>query len=143
MAQGELYLRKGSTWVDAYDEYGLSLEDGGLSRLMTPAPHKEPVQNKNLASHGTSIHGPAVYKDVRSLSLPMHITAPSRTVFFQRYWKFCQEILDPGWIYLRHSALGGLTFRFLYVDCQTFSQYNRVMGKFTLSLEEPNPNNRV
>ena len=143
MPQGEVFLKKGNAWVDAYTEYGLSFEDEGLSRLMTPAPHKEPVQNKNLAMHGTSIQGGTDYKDVKTLSIPMHITAPDRQTFFQLYWKFCQEILDPGMIHIQHSALDGVTFHFRYVDCQPFSQYNREMAKFTLSLEEPNPNNRT
>ena len=79
MPLGEVQLRKGNVWVDAYTEYGLSFEDEGLSRIMTPAPHKEPVQNKNMAMHGTSIEGGVNYKDVRTLSIPMHITAPTRT----------------------------------------------------------------
>jgi len=143
MPQGEVQLRKGNVWVDAYTEYGLSFEDEGLSRIMTPAPHKEPVQNKNMAMHGTSIEGGVNYKDVRTLSIPMHITAPTRTAFLQLYWKFCTEILDPGWIHIKHSALDDVVFHFRYVDCQPFSEYNREMAKFTLSLEEPNPNHRT
>lgn len=129
--------------MDAYDEYGLSLEDEGLSRLMTPAPHKEPVQNKNMAMHGTSIKGGVNYKDVRTLSLPMHITATTRQQFFQRYWKFCNEILDAGWVHVKHSAMDGVVFHFRYVDCPSCSVYHRKMAKFALSLEEPNPNNRI
>lgn len=143
MAQGEVFFKRNNAWVDAYTEYGLSFEDEGLSRLMTPAPHKEPVQNKNMAMHGTSIKGAVGYKDVRTISVPMHITAASKTVFFQRYWKFCQEILDPGWIHIKHAALTDTVFHFRYVDCQPFSEYHREMAKFTLSLEEPNPNNRT
>lgn len=143
MAQGEVFFKRNNAWVDAYTEYGLSFEDEGLSRLMTPAPHKEPVQNKNMAMHGTSIKGAVGYKDVRTISVPMHITAASKTVFFQRYWKFCQEILDPGWIHIKHAALTDVVFHFRYVDCQPFSEYHREMAKFTLSLEEPNPNNRT
>lgn len=143
MPAGELYLRRGGSWVDAYTEYGLSLEDEGLSRLMTPAPQKEPVQNKNMAMNGTAIKGGVGYKDVRTLSLPIHILAPTRESFFSQYWKFCNEILDTGWVHVRHSALSGVEFHFRYVDCQQCSVYHRKMAKLTLSLEEPNPNNRT
>ena len=43
--------------MDAFVTYGVSLESEGMSKLMTPAPHKEPVQNKNLAMNGTAIVG--------------------------------------------------------------------------------------
>ena len=147
MPHGELFFKRNNDWVDAYDEYGVSFEDEGLSKIMTPAPHKEPVQNKNMAMNGTSIKGGVNYKDVKTLSVPMHITAKTKSAFFQRYWKFCTEILDPGWIHLKHVELNKdnepVIFHFRYVDCQPFSQFCRQMAKFTLSLEEPNPNKRT
>ena len=51
MPAGELTING----KDAYTTWGLSLEETGLSKLMTPAPHKEPVQNKNMAMNGTKI----------------------------------------------------------------------------------------
>lgn len=143
MPVNEVFIKYNGTFEDAFVRYGLSFEEEGLSRLMTPAPHKEPVQNKNLAMHGTSIAGNVNYKDVRTLSIPFHITAPDKATFFQRYWRFCQEVLDTGWVHLKHAALTDKVFHFRYVDCQQFSQFNREMAKFTLSLEEPNPNNRT
>ncbi|MGX8695470.1 MAG: hypothetical protein ACSW8D_03710, partial [Prevotella sp.] len=72
MPAGELTING----KDAYTYWGLSLEETGLSKLMTPAPHKEPVQNKNMAMNGTMIVGAVNLKDVRTVSLPVHITAP-------------------------------------------------------------------
>ncbi|MBQ4393292.1 MAG: hypothetical protein II826_09325 [Prevotella sp.] len=143
MAKGELFFKRGSEWVDAYDTYGVSLETEGMSKLMTPAPHKEPVQNKNLAMNGTAIVGGVGYKDVKTLSLPMHLTAPTREDFLTRYALFCTEILDPGWIHIRTKYQRGVVYHFRYVDCQPFSEYNMKLAKYTLSLEEPNPTNRT
>lgn len=70
--KGELYIKINGNWVDTWTEYGLSMEDTGLSALMTPAPHKEPIQNKNMAMNGTCIVGPVTLKDVRQLSLPVY-----------------------------------------------------------------------
>ena len=142
MAKGELFFKRGSEWVDAYDTYGVSLETEGMSKLMTPAPHKEPVQNKNLAMNGTIVGGVG-YKDVKTLSLPMHLTAPTREDFLTRYALFCTEILDPGWIHIRTKYQRGVVYHFRYVDCQPFSEYNMKLAKYTLSLEEPNPTNRT
>lgn len=141
--KGELYFKRGDDWVDAYDAYGVSLESEGMSKLMTPAPHKEPVQNKNVAMHGTSIEGGVGYKDVRTLSVPMHLVAVSRDEFLSRYALFCAEILDAGWIHVRTKYQRGVVYHLRYVDCQPFSEYNMKLAKFTLSLEEPNPNNRT
>ena len=32
-----------STWKNARTEWGMSLSDGSLSKLLTPAPNKEPI----------------------------------------------------------------------------------------------------
>jgi hypothetical protein len=143
MAHGDLYFIKNNMAIDAFDEYGISLEDEGISKIMTPAPHKEPVQNKNMAMHGTAIVGNVNLKDVRTLSLPMHIVAKTKEAFFTKYGKFCSEILDAGWIHLKTKYQPNVIYHFRYVDCQPFSIYNMEMAKFTLSLEEPNPNNRT
>lgn len=141
--QGELYFKRGDDWVDAFAAYGVSLESEGMSKLMTPAPHKEPVQNKNLAMNGTAIVGAVGYKDVRTLSVPMHIVARTKEDFLAHYAAFCSDILDAGWIHIRTKYQRGVVYHFRYVDCQPFSEYNMKMAKFTLSLEEPNPNNRT
>ena len=141
--QGELFFKRGNDWVDAFVMYGVSLESEGMSKLMTPAPHKEPVQNKNLAMNGTAIVGAVGYKDVRTLSVPMHIVARSKEGFLTRYAAFCSEILDAGWIHVKTKYMSGVVYHFRYVDCQPFAEYNMDMAKFTLSLEEPNPNNRT
>lgn len=141
--KGELYFKRGGEWVDAYATYGVSLESEGMSKLMTPAPHKEPVQNKNLAMHGTSIEGGVGYKDVRTLSVPMHLVAGSREEFLERYALFCTDILDAGWIHVRTKYQRNVVYHLRYVDCQPFAEYNMKLAKFTLSLEEPNPNNRT
>lgn len=141
--QGELFFKRGNDWVDAFVTYGVSLESEGMSKLMTPAPHKEPVQNKNLAMNGTAIVGAVGYKDVRTLSVPMHIVAQTKNDFLTRYAAFCTEILDAGWIHVKTKYQRGVVYHFRYVDCQPFSEYNMKMAKFTLSLEEPNPNNRT
>lgn len=144
MAKGTLYLKRSNAWVDAKQTYGIALESEGMSRLLTPAPHKEPVQNRNMAMHGTSIVGGTQYKDVRTVSLPMHIYASSESDFLDKYDAFCADILDTGWVHMKVvRTTRTLFFHFRYVDCQPFSEYNMEMAIFTLSLEEPNPNNRT
>ena len=139
-----LFFKKDGTWVDAHTRYGISLGMEAMSKLLTPAPHKEPVQNKNMAMHGTSIKGAVGYKEVRAVSLPMYIIAKTEAEFLDKYDLFCTEILDAGWIHAKVvRPTRTIFYHFRYVDCQPFSEFNMEMASFTLSLEEPNPNNRT
>ena len=152
MPKGQLYIKTsvtssptstdtnvGNGWVDAFDTWGVSLTAGSRSRLMTPAPHKNAVTNKNVISHGASIVQSSFYKDVRQLSLEMHITAPSESAFLQRYAAFCTQVLDQGLIHMKLSSQPSVVYHLVYVDCQQFAEYNLSLAKFTLSLEEPHP----
>ena len=145
MAKGILYIKTANTngWVDAYDTWGLSLSQTGLSRLMTPAPNKSAVTNKNIISHGASVVQNTFYKDVRQVSLEVHITARTKDVFMQRYASFCSQVLDAGYILIKTSYQPNEVYHFLYLDCTQFSEFLREMAKFTLTLEEPHPEIRT
>lgn len=131
-----------SGWVDAYVTWGLSLSDGARSKLMTPAPHKDPVTNKNVITHGVSIVQSGVYKDARQVSLEVHITAPDSSTFKTRYADFCSKVLDVGFINLKLACAPTVIYHMRYVDCQQFTEFNLEMAKFTLTLEEYNPSVR-
>lgn len=134
---------KDLTWIDVHEEYGMSLSDGSLSRLMTPAPNKEPIKNANAVTHGSSIVGGIGKKNERTVNLEVHFTAPDQTTFLQRYAAFCSDILDVGAFDLRTSVQPGVVYHFIYLDCTQFSQFHLELAKFTLSLIEPNPSNRT
>ena len=129
-------------WVDAYTAWGLSLEDGSLSRLLTPAPHKEPITNKNVISNGMSVVQTQFYKDVRQVTLEVHITASTEQAFYTQYKDFCAKVLDAGLIHLKHAYDPNVVYNMLYVDCTQFAKVQE-MAKFTLSLEEPRPDIRT
>lgn len=144
MVKTGLYFKVNNAWVDAHDRYGISVDATTMSKLLTPAPHKEPVQNKNMAMHGTSIQGNVNYKDVRSVSLPLYLCASTEADFLTKYELFCQQVLDTGWVHVKVVRPSkNYFYHFRYVDCQPFSEYHMEMASFTLSLEEPNPANRT
>ena len=145
MPHGELHIKTASIngWVDAFDTWGLSLSETGLSRLMTPAPNKSAVTNKNIISHGASVVQNTFYKDVRQISLEVHITAPTKEDFMDRYAAFCAQVLDAGYIRMKTKYQTGVVYHFLYLDCTQFAEYGRRMAKFTLTLEEPHPEVRT
>lgn len=145
MPHGVLYIKTGSDqqWKDAFDHYGLSLSEQGLSQLMTPSPNKQGVTNKNIVSDGESYVQGTFYKDVRQVSLDMHMSAPSREVFLLRYGKFCEEVLDVGYFKIKTIYQPGVAYYFKYVSCNQYTEFHQQLAKFTLSVEEPNPTNRV
>ncbi len=150
MPHGVLYIKRNSEnqFKDAFDHYGLSLDDEGLSRLMTPAPHKEPITNKNVITDGMAIMQGSFYKDSRTVSLGMHIIArPSvengvsytaKENFLRQYNAFC-DVLSAGAIDLKTAFQPNVVYHFIYKDCTQFTEFNQEMAKFILTLEEPNP----
>ena len=142
--KGELFFKNQSgEWVDAYETYGISLGEEGLSKLMTPAPHKDPVQNKNMSMNGTAIVGAVGLKDVRTVSLPMHLFAKTKDKFLEQYGNFCTDILDKGLVHIKTKWQPTVVYHLRYVDCQPFREYKMKMAIFVLSMEEPNPANRT
>ena len=156
MPKGELYLKTGKTtspestdpnvtggWVDAYEQYGLSLEDGALSKLIAPAPNKNPVSNTNALTNGVAYLGSSVgVKDGRTLSLDAHICAGTKTEFWNKYSDFCDKILDHArgdHIMLKHACDHERVHHLVYQSCEPFSQFRMEMAKFTMVLLEPHP----
>ena len=80
MPKGKLYFKSALTsgWVDAWERYGLGLEDGSLSNLIAPAPLKKPVSNSNALKHGIACLEDSIgKKDSKSVSLEIHLCAKS------------------------------------------------------------------
>ena len=143
MPAGELDIQVGGAWKDAYTEWGLSLDDIGLSRLVTPRPHKQPVTNKNVTANGAHVIASTVgHEDERTLIIPVHITAPDRTTFWARYHAFCSEVLSNGTVTLRSNYFKknntSIVFTFIYKDVQDFTEFIQKMARFSIVFYEAN-----
>lgn len=136
--KGELYING----KDAYDTWGMSLSDTSLSALLTPPPNKEYIESKSRLENGKSVILDNVKVDERDVTLQVHFTAKSEKQFFDRYSSFCNE-LKGGKLELRTVYQPTVLYRFVYLSCQQFSQFMRGIAKFSLRLNEPNPDNRA
>lgn len=136
--KGELYING----KDAYETWGMSLSDTSLSALLTPPPNKEYIESKSRLENGKSVILDNVKVDERDVTLQVHFTAKNEKQFFERYASFCEE-LKGGKLELRTSYQPTVIYRFVYVSCQQFSQFMRGIAKFSLRLNEPNPENRA
>lgn len=142
---------------DAFTRWGVNLEDGALSALMTPAPMKEFIESKSRVAHGKKIITKAPKVDAREVTLPFHIMAKTKEEFFDKYNLFCEEVLKPGAFTLktkyqpqRTKIVGGVAqtipevvYHLVYLSCTQFSQYDQRLGRFSLKVAEPDPTNRV
>lgn len=137
MPKGELFING----VDAYIEYGLSMESSALSCLMSPPQNKEYIENKSRNEHGKRVIVSNVKVDERDLNLPVHITAKNVDEFIEKYNKFC-ELLAGGRVDISTKYEQDKIYRTNYISCTQFSQFRMGLAKFTLKLNEPNPMNR-
>lgn len=126
---------------DAYTRWGISLSDGAISALMTPAPMKERLSNDVRTEHGSRTSNQSPKLASRDVTLEMHLSASSRESFFSRYESFCSE-LATGKLHIITKYQPSVTYRMLYVSCAQFTAFLNGLAKFSLKLTEPNPNNR-
>lgn len=126
---------------DAYDEWGMFLDETSLSSLMTPAPNKEFIRNSSRLEHGKRVITSNPMKDERNLVLQVCFTAQTEDLFFKRYVSFCKE-LDTGVLTIKTKYQPDVMYKTIYVSCNQFSQFMRGIAKFSLKLIEPNPNDR-
>ena len=140
----KLKTSKTNGWKDAYDTYGVFLNEEGLSRLMTPAPNKQPVSNKSELEHGKRVVYDQNYvmKDERTVTVVIHLKGNSKADFMNNYVDFCKYILDAGFIWMKTGYMPDVVYKMTYVDCTQFSEFQRELAKFTLTLNEANPADR-
>lgn len=137
---------KGETWIngkDAFTEWGVSLEDGAVSTLMTPSPIKDIVENKSRLEHGKRVIASDVKVDSRDLTLEMHLTAKDKATFLSNYSKFCADVLETGKVDIISTYQPDMEYHCTYVSCSQFSQFAFGLAKFTLKLNEYNPKDRT
>ena len=129
--------------ADAFERYGINLEDGALSTLMTPPPLKEFVESKSRLQHGKKVIAKSPKYDEREITLPFHLIAKSKEEFFQKYNLFCDEVLAHGKFELKTRYQPGIVYRLVYLSCTQFRQFIREMAVFSLKVSEPDPNDRT
>lgn len=135
---GELYING----KDAYRTWGISMDTTALSELMTPPANKAFIENESRLTHGKQVVAAHPVMDQRNFTLQINLTAPDEVRFFERYNAFCRE-LATGRLHISTRYQPGVVYKTIYVSCAQFSQFMRGIGKFSLKLNEPNPNDRA
>lgn len=135
--KGELFINN----KDAYDTWGVSLSEGAYTTLLAPPPMKDAIVNESRLYHGKQVYNIAKVNS-RQLTLEVHFTAKSKEDFFNKYLSFCDE-LNKGELEIKTSLQPDIVYKFLYISCSQFKQFNLGIAKFSLKLEEYNPMERT
>ena len=123
---------------DAYTTWGISMDNNALSELMTPSSNKTFIENESRLEHGKRVVIANPRVDVRNLTLQINLTASSVEQFFERY-----NSLATGALEIETKYQPKVVYKTIYQSCSQFSQFMRGIGKFSLKLYEPNPNDRT
>lgn len=126
---------------DAYETWGVSLSEGALTALLTPPTMKDAIVNDSRKQDGKQVYNIAKVAS-RQVSLELHFSASSREDFFNKYISFCDE-LKGGILEIITTYQPNVVYRFLYLSCTQFKQFNLGIAKFTLKLDEYNPSGRT
>ena len=128
--------------ADAFERYGINLEDGALSALMTPPPMKEFIESRSRLKHGKTVIAKVTKYDDREITLPFHLIAKNKTEFFTKYNLFCKEVLANGKFELKTRFQPDVVYRLVYLSCTQFRQFIQEMAVFSLKVSEPDPTDR-
>lgn len=129
--------------ADAFERYGINLEDGALSALMTPPPMKKFIESRSRLKHGKTVIAKVPKYDDREITLPFHLIAKNKAEFFTKYNLFCEEVLAKGKFELKTRFQPDVVYRLVYLSCTQFSQFIRKMAVFSLKVSEPDPTDRA
>lgn len=129
---------------DAYTKWGVSLLQGSLAALMTPAPIKQIISNESRVAHGKEVYIKETYLDSREVSLQFSIVGKTQSQFNDNYTAFVEE-LQKGYIDIQVSSHYQEAYHLVYNSCSQFAltmTSARCQAKLTVKFTEFNPNDR-
>lgn len=128
--------------LNAFENWGVFMDETSLTTLMEPEPLKDPVSNKSTTQDGKQVRKELQPKvDERDITLSVNLCAKNRTQMFANLLAFKKE-LKKRRIEITTCYEKDVVYRCDYKSCQQYQSYNRGLAKFSLKLNEPNPNNR-
>ena len=138
MIEGNLIING----FDAKQSWGIVLQDVSVSALLTPAPMKEPIQNKSRIKHGKRViwdENPK--RDERDISLQLTMFADTQEGLLANYASFCGVLYGNQKLEISTPYSSDI-YRCYYISCTQYSSFHKGVAKFILRLNEPNTLNR-
>lgn len=124
---------------DAWETWGVFLEEGSERALLLAANNKEFVSNKNRSEHGKRVIVDNPRLEERDVQLVFCFLTESEDDFLEKYDAFVAE-LNKGWVQMRVIKVKKV-YNFTTTNFQDLGYYGQ-MGKLSVRFNEPNPDNR-
>lgn len=121
---------------DAWETWGVFLEEGSERALLLAANNKEFVSNKNRSEHGKRVIVDNPRLEERDVQLVFCFLTESEDDFLEKYDAFVAE-LNRGWVQMRVIKVKKV-YNFTTTNFQDLGYYGQ-MGKLSVRFNEPNP----
>lgn len=139
----------GYAWIDGIDlwtAFGVFIEKGSADFLKY-APKKESITHDWMDSDGLDVDLSRYFLQERTVALNCAIVTDTETDFWAKHNSFIATLLQPGTRRLELKAHVDKAYDIYYKECNNYSQVlplkgtndNRIAGRFTLVIVEPNP----
>ncbi len=136
--RGELYING----QDAWQTWGITMDDTSLSALMTPPANKDFPKNSSRLESGARYITINPKRKERDVTLSLQFVAETKALFLEKYNAFCQNVLATGKVSISTMYQSGVTYYFIYNSCTQYRQFLFKVAKFSLRLTEYNPDDR-
>jgi hypothetical protein len=137
--------------IDLWTAFGIFVEEGSADFLRW-APKKETIVHDWMDSNGIEVDTSRFFLKERRGGLNCGMIANSEATFWQNHRSFIATLMQPGLRRLNFRSHGDNAYYVHYIECSNYIQVkpllgkdesiygpNRVAGRFTLIIEEPNP----
>lgn len=136
--KGDLFING----KDAFEIWGVNMNEGFLNNLLTPPPAKGYVENKSRLENGKQIVFDNEKEDEREISLVFTIKGTSQSDYLSKFRAFMAE-MSTGLVAVNVPVIGSEKFRVYYKNSVSFAiSVDRTFSKIAIKVFEPDPSNR-
>lgn len=136
--KGDLFING----KDAFETWGVNMNEGFLNNLLTPPPAKGYIENKSRLENGKRVLLDNKKDDERDLTLVFTIKGSNQSDYISKFKAFTTE-MSTGLVAINVPVIGGEVFRVYYKNSVSFAiSLDRTFSKIAMKVCEPDPSNR-
>lgn len=126
---------------DAYNTYGIFLGNNSIDILQTPPPAKKRISNESRLLPGIQIIDGKNILNARNVTLVFYCKGSNYTDIHNKITDFTNELLE-GIAIITLNDMPSIKFKLDYNSSSSFKQCRGRLAKFSMTFNEPNPNDR-
>lgn len=126
--------------ADAWDSFGVLLQQGSLITLMAPPPYKAILVNESRVTDGKQYDTAHAMKDERQFTLSLACVAKEAGGVYSQIQSFMDAVSNKNGVFLSGNGFVGM--KVLYKGMSGTSEFNGEIATFAVTFVEPNPAKR-